>query len=120
MLDATRNDVEVTGTKADVSIPQVDGHSATENQGKVIRIGMRMPDERPVSLHDHYRMAIELRDRPWRIDLRELLELPFKIDAGVHFGPGFPRLERRLGSSNVLGTTSAAPHNGSPISGEPR
>jgi hypothetical protein len=71
MLDTLRDDEQLIRTHLDHAVPQLDPQCAPQNKKEVVRIGMRVPVERPLALHDHHVEAIEPRHNLWRPKIGE-------------------------------------------------
>ena len=59
VLDAFRDNVQLSGPKDDVSLFCLDRHDATQNEEKVIRVVMRVPYKFPLDRHYHHVVAVE-------------------------------------------------------------
>ena len=52
VLDAARHDEELAGSELDRAIAQLDRQAPVQDEEEVVRIGMRVPHELALGLHD--------------------------------------------------------------------
>src|SRR5262245_64167022 len=71
MLDAARNDEEVTGAQFDVGIAQLDRKVALEDEEKIVGVGVRVPDELAFCLREEHLVVVVTGDDPRRPGLIE-------------------------------------------------
>jgi hypothetical protein len=61
-------------------IPQLNGHSTTQDEKEVIGFVVLVPDERAIRFDDHYIMPVERSNDPRVVGVAEGRELGGKID----------------------------------------
>ena len=94
MLNAFGNDVHFAGAKGDGLIPEFDIQLALEHEKEIIRVGVAVPDEFALGLHDHHIAVIVLGDGAGRevdtkfivvtdddVDIRDWKEVVWAITA---------------------------------------
>ena len=71
MLDPARDDEQLTWTKLDIAIPEMDRQAATDHEEEIIGLLVPMPDERPEGLHDLELVVVDVADDPRLIGVGE-------------------------------------------------
>ena len=83
MFDALRHDKHFASVQRDVAVAHLDGDPAFEDQEEVVGFVVLVPDERPLHLHHHEVVTVELADRSRLEVLCEQGKLVCEVDA-VH------------------------------------
>jgi hypothetical protein len=60
VFDALGHDEELAGAERDIPVAQSDAQPPLENEEEVVAVGMGVPDEFALQLHDHDVMAVKL------------------------------------------------------------
>ena len=80
VLDATRNDVQLTWAELDVTVAELDRQSSREDEEEVVGVRMRVPDELALDLGDLDLVVVVVADDPRPERRLNRLELRFEID----------------------------------------
>ena len=83
VLDAARNDEEVSFLQLDVPVPQLDRQASFEDEEEVVRLGVRVPDELALQLPDLDLVVVVIADDARLEVLLERRELLREIDGLV-------------------------------------
>jgi hypothetical protein len=76
MLDASRNDEELSFPERDIPIAKLHDEAATNDEEELVFVFVLMPHELPLELHELDLLAVEFPDDlgiPLRVEQRELL-----------------------------------------------
>src|SRR6267142_3139696 len=91
VLDAAGDDVHLTGLQRHLAVAQVDGQLPVHHDEDLVGLGVLVPDELALDLHDLEMVVVHLGDDLRRPLLRELGELLGEIDRGLSHPPLLPR-----------------------------
>jgi hypothetical protein len=83
MLDALRNNEQLTGTESDIALSHLYGDAPFENEKEIVSLVVLVPDERPFNFDDHQVVPVELANRSWLEVLGKQRQLLGQVDA-VH------------------------------------
>ena len=84
VLDAARYHVQIARAQPHRTISELDDEAPLQDEEKVVRLRMRMSDERAFRLDDHYVVSVELGDDPRRPMIRKGTELFGKVYGRRH------------------------------------
>src|SRR5208283_2119609 len=88
MFDTLGNHEHFARPECDDPVTQLDGHAASENQKKVIRIVVLMPNELAFNLDHHQVIAVELADHtglPVFFERRQLRREIYRLHGNFSF-----------------------------------